>query len=65
MKLKNISTKIEKLKYFDVIDPNEHFQGKKKKIIPKTSKKINKELNKKSLHKKKNDIHERTMMMMF
>jgi hypothetical protein len=26
---------------------------KKKEIIPKTSKKINKELNKKSLHKKK------------
>jgi hypothetical protein len=38
---------------------------KKKEITPKTSKKINKELSKRSLHKKKNGIHERTMMMMF
>lgn len=38
---------------------------KKEEIAPKTSKKINKELSKKSLHKKKNDNHERTMMMMF
>jgi hypothetical protein len=38
---------------------------KKEEITPKTSKKINKDLSKKRLHKKKNDSHERTIMMMF
>jgi hypothetical protein len=38
---------------------------KEEEITPKTSKKINKDLNKKNLHQKKNDNHERTMIMMF
>jgi hypothetical protein len=64
MKLNNISTNCKKLKYFDVIDTNEHLQEKRRNRS-QTSKKINKDLSKRSLHKKKNGIHERTMMMLF
>ncbi len=39
------------------------FKGKKNRS--QNEQKINKKLNKRNLHKKKNDVHERTMMMMF